>query len=187
MLLRVCWILNVQLFASNITPIFTDLFNFFIFILWIFFYVFYSSQMLTLNIINFLSGNAVSWQDGSALEYSNWKSLTTGEKSEPQCAVLIAGQNASWTLVSCKVSHSRVVCKTEASEYHSCSKGKYIQPVSWTQKLQTASSVVVFSSFRGAVRPTVSFWQENRLGAKLNQPASGCCFISTLQTWERFF
>lgn len=59
-------------------------------------------------------GNAVSWQDGSALEYSNWKSLSTGEKSEPQCAVLIAGQNASWTLVSCKVSHSRVVCKTEA-------------------------------------------------------------------------
>ncbi|KAM8761786.1 lymphocyte antigen 75 [Acanthopagrus schlegelii] len=59
-------------------------------------------------------GKPVSWQDGSALEYSNFKSLPTSKKSEPQCAVMIAGYDASWTLVNCKASHSRVVCKTEA-------------------------------------------------------------------------
>lgn len=61
-------------------------------------------------------GKPVSWQDGSAVVYSNWNSeaLATGKASEPQCAVMMAGEKGVWTLVSCEASHSRVVCKTEA-------------------------------------------------------------------------
>ncbi|XP_073320102.1 lymphocyte antigen 75 [Pagrus major] len=60
-------------------------------------------------------GKPVSWQDGSALDYSNWRSKasSTGKKSEPQCAVMMVGEDASWSLVNCNASHSRVVCKTE--------------------------------------------------------------------------
>ncbi|XP_010728238.2 lymphocyte antigen 75 [Larimichthys crocea] len=61
-------------------------------------------------------GKAKSWQDGSAVDYSNWNSgvLNTGKMSEPQCAVMMAGDKGTWNLVNCKTSHSRVVCKTEA-------------------------------------------------------------------------
>lgn len=60
----------------------------------------------------------MAWEDGSALSYSNWKSdaLATGKKSDPQCAVMLTEDSGIWNLVSCEASHSRVVCKTKASE-----------------------------------------------------------------------
>ncbi len=72
-----------------------------------------------------LSGKPVSWLDGSALDYSNWKSQAgvAGKRTEPACAVMMAGVEGTWTVVNCNLSHSRVVCKTEASEYRNCIKG----------------------------------------------------------------
>ncbi|XP_033964339.1 lymphocyte antigen 75 [Pseudochaenichthys georgianus] len=60
-------------------------------------------------------GQPLSWQDGSALDYSNWKSeaLVAGKKSEPHCAVMVAGDEGMWTRASCNTSYSRVVCKTQ--------------------------------------------------------------------------
>uniref|UniRef100_A0A3Q0QN43 Lymphocyte antigen 75 n=1 Tax=Amphilophus citrinellus TaxID=61819 RepID=A0A3Q0QN43_AMPCI len=57
-------------------------------------------------------GKPVSWVDSSPLEYSNWNS-PTGQKSEPQCAIMTADNGGTWNLVSCKTRHSRAICKTK--------------------------------------------------------------------------
>lgn len=62
-------------------------------------------------------GKPLTWHDGSALEYSNWKeNPLTAEKRENQCAVLTASDGGSWKLVRCDTSRSRVVCQTKASK-----------------------------------------------------------------------
>ncbi|XP_047436578.1 lymphocyte antigen 75 [Mugil cephalus] len=61
-------------------------------------------------------GNPSSWQDGSPVDYANWKSgASTVKVSEPKCAVMTTGDSGTWDRVSCKASHSRVVCKTAAA------------------------------------------------------------------------
>ncbi|XP_061609077.1 lymphocyte antigen 75 isoform X2 [Phyllopteryx taeniolatus] len=64
-------------------------------------------------------GAPTTWEDGSALSYSNWKSgasVSAGERKGAPCAVTDAG---SWGVVSCDESLSRVVCQTEAKSFGS--------------------------------------------------------------------
>lgn len=66
--------------------------------------------------IKFDSQGKASWQDGSTLSYTNLESeaWTSGRQSNPNCVVMIAGDDGNWKTVSCNSTRSRVVCKTEA-------------------------------------------------------------------------
>lgn len=82
-------------------------------------HVFVLQSILTcLQRIIITAGKPVSWQDGSALVYSNWKSeaVLSKRRSEQPCPVM-TGDEGKWNLVNCKTAYSRVICKTEASEY----------------------------------------------------------------------
>lgn len=74
-------------------------------------------QKLTFGIVVVVTaGQPVSWRDGSALVYSNWKSeAMLAERSEQSCPVM-AGEEGKWNFVNCKTAYSRVICKTEAGE-----------------------------------------------------------------------
>lgn len=66
------------------------------------------------------AGKPVSWQDGSALVYSNWESEASRSKrgsEKPVGCPVMTGHEGKWNFVDCKTAYSRVVCKTEASEY----------------------------------------------------------------------
>ncbi|XP_076012426.1 lymphocyte antigen 75 [Genypterus blacodes] len=58
-------------------------------------------------------GTPQTWHDGSSLAFSNWKpGNLKAKKSDPRCAIMVSTEGGVWNLVSCKASHSRVVCKT---------------------------------------------------------------------------
>ncbi|CAJ1049498.1 lymphocyte antigen 75 [Xyrichtys novacula] len=62
-------------------------------------------------------GKPSSWQDGSTLSFSNWKSKEyfTEKKPGQPCAVMTAGdEKGIWNLVNCEAGNSRVICKTKA-------------------------------------------------------------------------
>uniref|UniRef100_A0A1A8R527 Lymphocyte antigen 75 n=3 Tax=Nothobranchius rachovii TaxID=451742 RepID=A0A1A8R527_9TELE len=63
-----------------------------------------------------LQGRPVSWQDGSTLSYTNMKSESpsTGKSPETPCAIMMAANDGGWKTVSCDLTKSRVVCKTQA-------------------------------------------------------------------------
>ncbi|XP_062280190.1 lymphocyte antigen 75 isoform X1 [Scomber scombrus] len=73
-----------------------------------------SRAWLSMNLDN--QGKPVTWQDGSALSYSNWKSdgAFTGKLSESRCAVMMSEDEGKWNFVNCEASRSRVICKTKA-------------------------------------------------------------------------
>uniref|UniRef100_A0A8C7Q661 Lymphocyte antigen 75 n=1 Tax=Oncorhynchus mykiss TaxID=8022 RepID=A0A8C7Q661_ONCMY len=61
-------------------------------------------------------GQPVGWVDGSSLAFSNWetKGSASGVKTATQqnsCAVMVSADGGVWSRVSCKDSHSRIVCK----------------------------------------------------------------------------
>uniref|UniRef100_A0AAZ3P6J8 Lymphocyte antigen 75 n=1 Tax=Oncorhynchus tshawytscha TaxID=74940 RepID=A0AAZ3P6J8_ONCTS len=70
----------------------------------------------TLKYIQILHANTpVGWVDGSSLAFSNWE--TSGVKTATQqnsCAVMVSADGGIWSRVSCKDSHSRIVCKVPA-------------------------------------------------------------------------
>lgn len=71
-----------------------------------------------------LPGQPVGWVDGSSLAFSNWetKGSASGVKTATQqnsCAVMVSADGGIWSRVSCKDSHSRIVCKVPAREYYS--------------------------------------------------------------------
>ncbi|XP_031680247.1 lymphocyte antigen 75 isoform X1 [Oncorhynchus kisutch] len=64
-------------------------------------------------------GQPVGWVDGSSLAFSNWetKGSASGVKTATQqnsCAVMVSADGGIWSRVSCKDSHSRIVCKVPA-------------------------------------------------------------------------
>uniref|UniRef100_A0A1A8KHS5 Lymphocyte antigen 75 n=1 Tax=Nothobranchius kuhntae TaxID=321403 RepID=A0A1A8KHS5_NOTKU len=63
-----------------------------------------------------LQGRPVSWQDGSTLSYTNMKSESpsAGKSPETPCAIMMAAYDGGWKTVSCDLTKSRVVCKTQA-------------------------------------------------------------------------
>lgn len=69
-----------------------------------------------LDIVLDRQGKPVSWQDGSALTYSNWMSKALDSaQSESNCAIMTTTDEGTWKLVNCMASLSRVVCKTAAN------------------------------------------------------------------------
>uniref|UniRef100_A0A1A7YTD8 Lymphocyte antigen 75 n=1 Tax=Iconisemion striatum TaxID=60296 RepID=A0A1A7YTD8_9TELE len=61
-------------------------------------------------------GKPVSWQDGSTPSYTNLKSESpsTWKSPETPCAVMMTANDGGWKTVSCDITKSRVVCKTQA-------------------------------------------------------------------------
>lgn len=64
-------------------------------------------------------GQPVGWVDGSSLAFSNWETngSASGVKTATQqnpCAVMVSADGGIWSRVSCKDSHSRIVCKVPA-------------------------------------------------------------------------
>ncbi|KAK2853856.1 hypothetical protein Q5P01_006517 [Channa striata] len=63
--------------------------------------------------LDFNKEKPVSWHDGSALTYTNFKTEAKSEKT-PICAVMMAGEEGVWTFITCQDTRSHVVCKTGA-------------------------------------------------------------------------
>ncbi|XP_069553966.1 lymphocyte antigen 75 [Brachyistius frenatus] len=102
-------------------------------------------------------GKPASWQDGSALAYSNWKSvvLFNGAQSEPRCAVMMAGDDGVWNVVGCTGSQSRVICQTEAKSAGSpVALGLFIVVVI---ALLLAIGFVIYKKKRGQFSSTVRY------------------------------
>lgn len=90
----------------------------------------------------------VSWKDGSALVYSNWESrarVSVGRK--PMGCPVMTGQEGKWNFVDCKYAYSRVICKTEASEYQGCRLKKKGFLIPALRPLLVSGEVIIISSW----------------------------------------